>query len=47
LGARFLRSALAEGPPQLPAIDVNRLTDQVIRAIDRRIIANRERMGRT
>jgi hypothetical protein len=26
-------------------IDVNRLTDQVIQAIDRRIVAQRERMG--
>jgi hypothetical protein len=29
------------------AIDVNRLTDQVIQAIDRRIVAQRERMGRS
>ncbi len=28
------------------AIDVNRLTDQVIQTIDRRIVAQRERMGR-
>lgn len=29
-----------------PAIDLNRLTDQVIQAIDRRIVAQRERLGR-
>jgi len=29
------------------AIDVNSLTDQVIQAIDRRIVAQRERMGRS
>lgn len=29
-----------------PAIDVNQLTDEVIRSIDRRIIAQRERLGR-
>ncbi len=33
-------------PPAPAAIDTNRLTDQVIQAIDRRIIAQRERMGR-
>jgi hypothetical protein len=38
-------------PPEANAIDVhrldvNRLTDQVIRAIDRRIMAQRERLGR-
>lgn len=32
--------------PPVPAVDVNQLTDQVIRAIDSRIIAMRERMGR-
>ena len=32
-------------PPE-QAIDVNRLTDQVIQAIDRRIVAQRERLGR-
>jgi hypothetical protein len=29
-----------------PAVDVKQLTDDVIQAIDRRIIAGRERMGR-
>jgi hypothetical protein len=29
-----------------PAIDVERLTNEVVRAIDRRIIAQRERLGR-
>ncbi|MGH8554533.1 MAG: hypothetical protein ACREUD_03040 [Gammaproteobacteria bacterium] len=29
-----------------PALDVDRLTEQVIRGIDRRIIAQRERLGR-
>lgn len=34
------------GPEELLAdIDVNRLTDQVIQAIDRRVIAQRERLG--
>lgn len=40
--------AKAENPWQQSngvAIDVNRLTDQVIQAIDRRIVAQRERMG--
>src|SRR5262249_54807921 len=31
--------------PTSVAIDVNRLADQVIQAIDRRIVAQRERMG--
>ncbi len=34
-------------PPALPNINVNELTDQVIRQIDRRVVARRERMGRT
>ena len=33
-----------EGPR--PPVDVNRLADDVIRVIDRRIIAERERLGR-
>jgi hypothetical protein len=33
-------------PPAPALIDVHRLTDQVIQAIDRRIIAQRERLGR-
>jgi len=32
--------------PATPAIDVERLTEQVIKGIDRRIIAQRERFGR-
>jgi hypothetical protein len=36
-------AAPAEAPPQ---VDVNRLTEDVIRAIDQRIIARRERMGK-
>jgi hypothetical protein len=36
------RSQTSDFPP----IDLNRLTDQVVQAIDRRIIAHRERMGR-
>jgi hypothetical protein len=32
-------------PAPVP-VDVHRLTDQVIQAIDRRIIAQRERLGR-
>lgn len=33
--------------PDPAAIDVHRLTDQVIQAIDRRIVAQRERLGRS
>lgn len=32
--------------PAIPSMDVNRLTEQVIREIDRRIASQRERMGR-
>jgi hypothetical protein len=32
--------------PPATAIDVNRLTEQVIQAIDQRILAQRERLGR-
>ena len=35
------------GTTEPPTVDVNRLTDQVLRAIDRRIIAQRERLGGT
>jgi hypothetical protein len=38
------------GPPQAPpaglGLDIERLTDQVVRQIDQRIVAHRERMGR-
>jgi hypothetical protein len=30
----------------MPPIDVERLTTEVVRAIDRRIVAQRERLGR-
>jgi len=30
----------------LPPAEVNRLTEQVLKAIDRRLIAHHERMGR-
>jgi len=33
-------------PPAIPSMDVNRLTEQVIREIDRRIASQRERRGR-
>jgi hypothetical protein len=33
-------------PQDEPAIDIDRVTDQVVRAIDRRAIAYRERQGR-
>jgi hypothetical protein len=33
-------------PPVVPSIDVNRLTDQVMQTIDRRLLAYRERRGR-
>ncbi len=33
-------------PSPIPSIDVNRLTEQVIQEIDRRIASQRERMGR-
>lgn len=32
---------------EMPAVDLNQLADQVIRQIDRRVIARRERMGRS
>jgi hypothetical protein len=41
-----MRDRLAQGPPQTPAPDVNRLADQVMQTIDRRLTAWRERMGR-
>jgi hypothetical protein len=34
------------GPVEALAVDVNHLTNQVIQAIDRRIVAQRERLGR-
>lgn len=42
------RQEAQAGPPATTPgrVDLNRLTDQVIQAIDRRIIAERERMGR-
>jgi hypothetical protein len=30
-----------------PPLDVERITDQVVKAIDRRLVAHRERMGQT
>jgi hypothetical protein len=45
--ADIIEPAVArQGAPAPARIDVNRLTDDVIRAIDRRIIAQRERFGR-
>ncbi len=38
------RSASAGSPRA--AVDLERLTDQVVRQIDRRIVAHRERLGR-
>lgn len=38
--------SLGQMGQSLAEIDVNRLTDQVVQAIDRRLIAHRERMGR-
>ena len=35
-----------EYSPQAASLDVERLTDQVVRSIDRRIMAHRERLGR-
>jgi hypothetical protein len=32
-------------PPPAPSIDIERLTEQVVRQIDRRIVAHRERLG--
>jgi hypothetical protein len=46
----YRRRAFSPAPPPptaMPNINVNELTDQVIRQIDRRVIARRERMGRT
>ena len=42
--ARHEAAPIDGGPPN---IDVQRLTDQVVRAIDRRVTAYRERMGRS
>jgi hypothetical protein len=39
-------TAQVPGHGELPSLDLNRLTDQVVQAIDRRIIAQRERLGR-
>ncbi|MEV0390283.1 hypothetical protein [Nonomuraea sp. NPDC050643] len=42
------RTAADPGPPPLPppALDLDRITDDVVRRIDRRIVAHRERLGR-
>jgi hypothetical protein len=32
--------------PSVPPVDLDRLTDQVVRALDRRLVAQRERQGR-
>lgn len=40
------KSATKLASPPAAAIDVNRLADQVIQTIDRRIVAQRERLGR-
>jgi hypothetical protein len=40
------RSSAGASPADNPPVDLNQLTEEVIRAIDRRIIAQRERMGR-
>ena len=39
------QAPLAQGRPEF-SLDMNRITDQVIRKIDRRVIAARERLGR-
>jgi hypothetical protein len=38
--------SLTTAPPSAPTIDLNRLTDQVMKAIDYRLLAHRERTGR-
>jgi hypothetical protein len=43
---RAPRAAAAPAPAAAPPIDVERLTDQVVRRIDERIVAFRERMGK-
>lgn len=45
-GRAPLRSPDMPMQPEANPVDVNRLTEQVIQAIDRRIIAQRERLGR-
>jgi hypothetical protein len=40
------RATRAPAQPSVPQIDVERLTDQVVRRIDERIVAYRERMGK-
>jgi hypothetical protein len=39
-------SALPGAPGAAPALDLERLADSVVRHIDRRIVAHRERVGR-
>jgi hypothetical protein len=43
LAARFWETA---APPAAAAPDVERLTDQVIRSLDQRVTAARERLGK-
>jgi hypothetical protein len=42
----LMHNTRAHGLPPAPALDVNRLTDQVMQTLDRRLTAWRERMGR-
>lgn len=45
-GAATLPADSSQRPAVAASVDVNHLTDQVIQAIDRRIIAHRERLGK-
>ena len=46
IGASGSATPYTSAPPPTPPLDVDRLTDQIIQIIDRRIIASRERLGR-
>jgi hypothetical protein len=45
-GPALERAARGTPQPAVPAVDLDRLTEQVVRQIDRRIVAHRERVGR-
>src|SRR5262249_17445561 len=45
-GSPLHRSELSASAPMTPGINVTHLTDEVMRQIDRRLVALRERMGK-
>lgn len=40
------RGRAVNSPPAAPVVDIRQVTDQVLQALDRRLLAERERMGR-